>query len=224
MTLDTSKLSGARSFFDIVAILKLVAAAASDFFDDEREKDKAARFIADLVRNVSDYLNAALASLTSNHPLLETCAPDVILAIRTTPAADLRLLAVLEVSLDSLLTLHTSGSRKSAIRVALAANALKLVQLQQSPPTATRYGYSSFGPPALAPNRAPAPPPTFPSAGTRPGTLPGQGNRACRFTDGNACALCGKGSTPGSVGHRASSCPASDSEIDNWVHNAVPVI
>ncbi len=77
MTLDASrKLSRASSFFDIVDILKLVAAASSDFFDNDREKNKAARFIAELVRSVPDYyLNAALASLASNHPLLTSMTP-----------------------------------------------------------------------------------------------------------------------------------------------------
>ena len=223
----SSQLSRSRSFFDLVKILKLVASASSDFFDSDREKHKAAHFMAALVQDVTEYLNACLTSLASNHPLLETCAPDVFLRIRTTPAAGLNLLQVLETSLDHLLTNFASGCRKEAVRAALAARALGLLNLplpSPSQPTASQFGFSSFGTPAHAPTRAPPPPPT--PAGSRTGTLPGQGNRPCRFALGttNACALCGKGSTPGSVGHRASTCPANASEIDNWVQHAVPVI
>ena len=229
MTLDASRLPLARSFFDLVSILKLVASFSSDLFDSSSAKDKAARFMAELIQKVSNFLNASLASVSSNHALLETCAPEVFLLIRTTTPADLNLLAVLESSLNDLITSFASSNRKDAMRaarVSRALDAIKLAQTQQSPPAATQYVSSSYSPPALAPSRAPPPPPVPGSVATRPGVLPGQGNRACRFAVGNnfACALCGKGATPGSVGHRASSCPADPSEIENWVVNAVPVV
>jgi hypothetical protein len=229
MTLDASRLSLARSFFDFVSILKLVASSSSDLFDSSSAKDKAARFMAELIQKVSNSLNASLASLACNHALLETCAPEVFLQVRTTPVAVLDLLAVVDDSLNACITSFASSHRKDAMRVARtqhALDALKLAQTQQSPPAATQYGASSYSPFALAPSRPPPPPPVTPSAGTRPGVLHGQGNRACRFAVGNnfACALCGKGSTPGSVGHRASTCPANDAEINNWVVNAVPVV
>jgi hypothetical protein len=229
MTLDASRMPLARSFFDLVSILKLVASFSSDLFDSGSAKDKSARFMAELIQKVSDTLNASLASLASNHALLETCAPDVFLKVRTTPPADLNLLAVLQTSLDDVITSFANSHRKDAMRaarVSRALDAVKLAQTQQSPPAATQYGSSSYSPPALAPTRAPPPPPVPGSVATRPGVLPGQGNRACRFAVGNnfACALCGKGATPGSVGHRASSCPADPSEIENWVVNAVPVV
>lgn len=213
MTLDASRLPLARSFFDLVAILKLVASFSSDLFDSNSAKDKAARFMAELIQKVSNTLNASLASLASNQTLLETCAPEVFLQIRTTPPADIDILAVLESSLNDLITSFAGSHRKEAMRaarVSRALDALKLAQSQQSPPTATQYVSSSYSPPALAHSRAPPPPPVPGSVATRPGVLPGQGNRACRFAVANnyACALCGKGSTPGSVGHRASSCPA----------------
>jgi hypothetical protein len=229
MTLDASRLPLARSFFDLVTILKLVASFSSDLFDSNSAKDKAARFMAELIQKVSNSLNASLDSLASDHALLETCAPGVFLKVRTTPPADLNLLSVLENSLDDLITSFASSHRKDAMRaarVSRALDAVKLAQTQQSPPAATQYGFSSYSPPALAPSRAPPPPPVPGSVATRQGVLHGQGNRACRFAVANnfACALCGKGSTPGSVGHRASLCPATPSEIDNWVVNAVPVV
>lgn len=229
MTLDASRLPLARSFFDLVSILRLVASSSSDLYDSSSAKDKAARFMAELIQKVSNSLSASLASLAYNHALLETCAPEVFLLVRTTPPSGLHLLAVVDDSLNACITSFASSHRKEAMRVARtqhALDALKLAQTQQPPPAATQYGASSYSPPALAPSRPPPPPPVTPSAGTRPGVLHGQGNRACRFAVGNnfACALCGKGSTPGSVGHRASTCPANDAEIENWVVNAVPVV
>jgi len=241
MTLDASRLPLARSFCHLLSILKLVAASSSDLFDSNSAKDKAARFMAELIQKVSNSLNASLASLAYNQALLETCAPEVFLLVRTTQAADLHLLAVVDDSLNACITSFASSHRKDAMKAARtqhALDALKLAQTQQFPPAAiqysassystpaTQYSASSFSTPALAPGRPPPPPPVTPSAGTRPGVLHGQGNRACRFPVGNifACALCGKGSTPGSTGHRASSCPANDAEIENWVVNAVPVV
>jgi hypothetical protein len=52
MTLDASRLPLARSFFDLVTILKLVASFSSDLFDSSSAKDKAARFMAELIQKV----------------------------------------------------------------------------------------------------------------------------------------------------------------------------
>jgi hypothetical protein len=120
MTLDASRLPLARSFFDLVSILvlKLVASFSSDLFDSSSAKDKAARFMAELIQKVSNFLNASLASLSSNLALLETCATEVFLLIRTTTPADLNLLAVLESSLSDLITAFASSHRKEAMRAA----------------------------------------------------------------------------------------------------------
>jgi hypothetical protein len=83
MTLDASRLHVTRSFFDLVTILKLVASSSSDLFDSSSAKDKAARFMAELIQKVPNSLSASLASLASNHALLETCAHEVFL--RTGP-------------------------------------------------------------------------------------------------------------------------------------------
>ena len=38
-----------------------------------------------------------------------------------------------------------------------------------------------------------------------------------------ACMLCGKGSTPSSVGHRSDACQATSQEQDQWIQQAIPV-
>jgi hypothetical protein len=38
-----------------------------------------------------------------------------------------------------------------------------------------------------------------------------------------ACMLCGQGSTPGSVGHRADACGATAQQQEEWINHALPV-
>lgn len=38
-----------------------------------------------------------------------------------------------------------------------------------------------------------------------------------------ACMLCGQGSTPGSVGHRADACSATPQQQEEWINHALPV-
>ena len=38
-----------------------------------------------------------------------------------------------------------------------------------------------------------------------------------------ACLLCGQGSTPGSVGHRADACSATPQQQEEWINHALPV-
>ena len=39
----------------------------------------------------------------------------------------------------------------------------------------------------------------------------------------HACMLCGKGSLPPSVGHRADHCQATSQEQVQWIQNMIPV-
>jgi hypothetical protein len=85
--------------------------------------------MAELIQRVSNSLNASLASLASNQALLETCAPEVFLLIRTTPPADINLLAVLESSLNDLITSFAGSHRKEAMRAARVSRALDALKL-----------------------------------------------------------------------------------------------
>ena len=46
---------------------------------------------------------------------------------------------------------------------------------------------------------------------------------ANRVVNMSACMLCGKGSTPGSIGHRSDACGATDQEQILWIQQAIPV-
>ena len=46
---------------------------------------------------------------------------------------------------------------------------------------------------------------------------------ASGFVNMAACMLCGRGSTPGSVGHRADQCNATPQQQVEWINNAIPV-
>jgi hypothetical protein len=39
----------------------------------------------------------------------------------------------------------------------------------------------------------------------------------------SACMLCGKGSVPGSIGHRSDQCQAQPAERDQWIRQKIAV-
>jgi hypothetical protein len=114
---------------------------------------------------------------------------------------------------------------QSSVKRVTAAQSNRLVKLQVAA-SAQRAFASSTGSasPAGSGNfQARIPPPPglgFPVSGKRHFRLL---NKTGRFpTNRDACVLCGKGELPGSQGHRAEDCGATDAEVENWVERAIP--
>ena len=114
---------------------------------------------------------------------------------------------------------------QSSVKRVTAAQSNRLVKLQVAA-SAQRAFASSTGSasPAGSGNfQARIPPPPglgFPLPGKRHFRLL---NKKGRFpTNRDACVLCGKGELPGSQGHRAEDCGATDAEVENWVERAIP--
>ena len=217
---------GARSLRDLVAILQLVATHAADLFDTSKEKGKYARFMSDLVVDTISHLDAALESLGGSEPLLDTCVSDVVSDIRTTPAASLDILEILQSRVDVVLSLYSRGNQKQIVRSALTGTA-------QSPAAPAAYQHRQY--PQFPQHvhqqlqsPAPVPPPPGPSSHLNLSNgrvmLRGLGVVGRYPMSKESCALCGKGTAPGAVGHRAVECQATKEEKDNWRELGIWVI
>ena len=83
-------------------------------------------------------------------------------------------------------------------------------------------------PPGLGFAQTPTPfPPMYGLAGQTKNEKFRRWIRYPRDSSGNvimaACMLCGQGSTPGSVGHRADACGATPQQQSDWINNGLPV-
>ena len=116
------------------------------------------------------------------------------------------------------------GLLQSAIENSTAAHFKNLQKLQASA-SAQRVFASSAAPASLTGHgqaRLPPPPPGL--------NVPKSGKhfffhirKTGRFPmKDSSCVLCGKGEEPGSQGHRAEVCGATDQEINNWVEHGIP--
>ena len=215
-------LSGSRSLYDLIALLKLLESHAGELFDRDRDQDRAVRFLGDIARRVSSYLDSARQSLRGNTTLLESCASAIINKIRVGRASELNVPAVVEGVVESLLDTFSDRCRKNMLNLAITQ---ELVQSFATP-------WAHQQPPAPLDGsqqhtyRSPPPPPNPQAGSSRIGKLPGMNDRECRFPNSNqfACALCGKGSTPGVNGHRARDCSASPEQQQDWIQRAIPVV
>jgi len=215
-------LSGSRSLYDLIALLKLLESHAGELFDRDRDQDRAVRFLGDIARRVSAYLDSARKSLRGNTTLLESCASAIINKIRVGQASELNVPAVVEGVVESLLDTFSDRCRKSMLTAAITQELLQSIATpwaHQQPP-APLDGSQQLT------YRSPPPPPNPLAGSSRIGKLPGMGDRECRFPNSNqfACALCGKGSTPGVIGHRARECTALHEQQQDWIQRAIPMV
>jgi hypothetical protein len=213
---------GARTLRDLVAVLKLVARHAADLFDTSKEKDKSARFMSELVVDTINHLDAALESLGGSEALLDTCVSDVVSDIRTTRAS----LDILEILERFCAFTLLAGNQKQIVRSALTGTV-------QSPAAPAAYQHRQY-PQFLDPGHqqmqspAPVPPPVGPHShgSLTNGRVMLRGLQVVgRYpASRDSCALCGKGTAPGAIGHRAVECQATKEEKDNWRELGIWVI
>jgi hypothetical protein len=151
---------------------------------------------------------------------------DVVNDIRTTPAASLDILDILQRRVGGVLSLYSKGNQKQIVRSALTGT----VQSPAAPAAYQHHQYPQF--PALGHQQMQsqaAPPPTLghPSNLTNGRVLlRGLGMVGRYPLSTSSCALCGKGTAPGAtrIGHRAVECQATKEEKDNWREFGVWVI
>lgn len=127
--------------------------------------------------------------------------------------------------------------RKRLLELCIDAERRVVKQVLSASATARPQAYPPYGIP-MSPT--PKPPPGLGYAHVKQPVppmvgLPGQNasdrlNRWIRYPrDANrvvnmaACMLCGKGSTPGSIGHRSDACDATDQQQIQWIQQAIPV-
>jgi hypothetical protein len=115
------------------------------------------------------------------------------------------------------------GLLRTALENNTAAH-FKNLQKLQATASAQRVFASSAAPASLAgyvQARLPPPPPGL--------NIPGSGKNFFRHIrktgrfplKDSSCVLCGKGEEPGSQGHRAEVCGATDQEISNWIEHGI---
>ena len=115
------------------------------------------------------------------------------------------------------------GLLRTALENNTAAH-FKNLQKIQAQASAQRAFASSAAPASIAgyvQARLPPPPPGL--------NIPGSGKNFFRHIrktgrfpmKDSSCVLCGKGEEPGSQGHRAENCGATDQEINNWVEHGI---
>jgi hypothetical protein len=116
------------------------------------------------------------------------------------------------------------GLLQTAVENNTAAH-FKNLQKLQAAASAQRVFASSAAPASLAGHvqaRLPPPPPGL--------NIPGSGKHFFRHIrktgrfpmKDSSCVLCGRGDEPGSQGHRAEVCNATDQEINNRVEHGIP--
>lgn len=205
---------GARTLRDLVAIIKLLATHAADLFETTREQDKSARLMSDLLTDTINHLDAALESLGGSEALLDTCTSDVVNDIRTTPADSLDILEIIQTRVGVVLSLYSRGHQKQIVRSALTGTV-------QSPAASVAYQHRQYPTGHLQLQSQAPPPPAlnpFSASNLTNGRVLLRGlNVVGRYPlSKDSCALCGKGSAPGAIGHRAVECQATKEEKDNW--------
>jgi hypothetical protein len=195
-------------------------AQAALFLIDGIEGERVSR----LLYGQAQLLSAALASIGSTFTeAMDTEAISKLLCCEvlrhlsvagTDPAAFVRK-RLLELCIDA---------EKRVVKQVLSASASTRPQAQPPFPMSPTLK----PPPGLG--YAPLKPPIPPMVG-----LPGQNvsdrlNRwirypreANRVVNMAACMLCGKGSTPGSIGHRSDACDATEQQQTQWIQQAIPV-
>jgi hypothetical protein len=221
-----SSVVGPRSLRDLVKVLQLVESHAADLFDTSREKDKSARFMGELVVDTINHLDAALESVGGNEALLNSCLSDAVNDIRTTPADSLDIPEIIQGRVGAVLSLYSRGNQKQIVRSALHGT----VQSSAAPAAYQHRQYPQFPVQQHMQSPAPVPPPPGPSSHLNltngrvllRGLGVGVVGRYPMSKD--SCALCGKGTAPGAVGHRAAECQATKDEKDNWREFGIWVI
>ena len=179
-----------------------------------------------MIYGQAQLLSAALASIGSTFTeVMDTAAISKLLCCEvlrhlsvagTDPATFVRK-RLLELCIDA---------ERRVVKQVLSASASARPQAQ--PPYGSPMSPTPKPPPGLgfAALRQPVPPMVG---------LPGQNvsdrlSRWIRYPrDANrvvnmaACMLCGKGSTPGSIGHRSDACDATEQQQTQWIQQAIPV-
>jgi hypothetical protein len=209
---------GARTLRDLVAIIKLLATHAADLFETTKEQDKSARLMSDVLSGTIDHLDAALESLGGSEALLDTCTSDVVNDIRTTPADSLDILEIIQSRVGVVLSLYSRGHQKQIVRSALTGT----VQSPAAPAAYQHHQYAQFSTPGHQQMQSQAPPPSTPGPHSNVNLtngrvmLRGLGVVGRYPLSKDSCALCGKGTAPGAIGHRAVECQASPEEKNMW--------
>ena len=196
-------------FYGLIVTMETLQAHLRQLFDQSTKSGKtryrtAQSYLCELYTDIKQLLTFAKSRLGSER-VVELLYNRYIDKVRSADIDYFDPLELLRSSVDQLTDAHELKIAKINV-AALAQQAL----VSPAPPFGSVH------------SRLLPPPPGLGVPGTSKHFFRGLQKKGRFPMNRDACVLCGKGEEPGSQGHRAEDCRASDLEVNNWVEHAIP--